>query len=328
MECSFLKDLEEYKSLKLDLVINPNNKQYNLPYKEKGVIILDIETNIGNIRTKQEKEKLDFICGIIYDYKINNYIVYDDPKKLIKKIKSSKVIITFNGEQFDYLVLKKYGLKLYCDYKPIKIKSIDIMKQINQLSKNNTFFSLEEIIFFNYKERKKDYDHNNMDELIFHCKEDVRFTKLLYEDPFWLIPDLSKSKYDDPKYYENQRMKLIKRKGLEKKCIVCGDIVDIEKKFSFPFKCTANIKKNLHSYYEHYNYITVAKQWKNNKEEIRDIFHLINEKDNYNMEKKIYFCEICYIEIVSRVLSSLGCMDPNHMKLEYEAYQSLLDEIS
>jgi hypothetical protein len=183
---------------------------------EKGVIVLDIETDWGDVSCIETRKDLEFKCGIIYDYSDNEYHIYRDPKKLVEHVENSMVVVTYNGELFDFVVLEKYGLKTKQrkeGYKLFKKKSIDLFQPIkNGLSKWN---SLDELMYLNFGVRKEKYDPNNLDQLIEHCKMDVKYTKELYELNSWKVP-IPLEKYDHPEYYENYRKKRLRRNALEK----------------------------------------------------------------------------------------------------------------
>ena len=101
----------------------------------KGVMVVDIETNYSKNMSEQGKRNRHFKCGVVYSYDEEKYYKFTDPIELVKLLKKSKGIVTYNGEGFDFLVLNKYGLRLkkYKNrWRPSGIKSFDIMHTIQE----------------------------------------------------------------------------------------------------------------------------------------------------------------------------------------------------
>ena len=77
------------------------------------MIAIDIETLKG------------FFCAVVYDYRTKEIKVYENStrknenKELIKVLKNAGKVITFNGVNFDDLVLHYIIKNPTCDYKQI-----------------------------------------------------------------------------------------------------------------------------------------------------------------------------------------------------------------
>ncbi len=175
----------------------------------KDVVVLDIETEKFEGRPSfEEKSGLKFLCGIIYDYNTGKYRRFTDPIKLVKKLKTADTVVTFNGENFDFIVLAKYGVKLTSRIgkaKPLNLKSLDIFACIienrAEKYKNAKYPSLADLMKSHYNKRKKNYNHENAEELIKHCLDDVKYTKKLYEEKVWRVPIISLRDFVPRCYY-------------------------------------------------------------------------------------------------------------------------------
>ncbi len=196
----------------VDKVRNPWNKR-------KGVIVFDIETSWLNGKSEKDKRRAKFRCGVAYVYDKNSFVEFTQPRKFVEFIKRAKTLVSYNGEGFDFFVLRKYGLKLksyrlrlppitynqFFDYirfsswlanhsrwKPQRIQSYDIMYMIQEKlpkwHKDNKYPSLEEMINQHYHKNKAPYESEDIRQLLDHCREDVEYTKKLYEESIWTVP--------------------------------------------------------------------------------------------------------------------------------------------
>lgn len=87
------------------------------------VLIADIETQTFG-RPDPEKDRLKlFGC---YSYKTNKYYIYDEKEDIIKAIKAHKIIVGFNYENYDKVVLEREGISH--EYKII-VDLFDIFKK-------------------------------------------------------------------------------------------------------------------------------------------------------------------------------------------------------
>jgi len=160
-----------------------------------GVYIFDIETNWDNDWTEQGRRNKIFKCGVVYSYDDKKYHKFVTAQRMINFIERAKLFVTYNGEGFDFLVLKKYGLKLrkYKNaWRPVGIKSFDIMNEIVRWKKEWNYYrklpSLDEMMYWNFGIKKSDYDKDDLSDIMRHCIEDVKYTKRLFERDLWIIP--------------------------------------------------------------------------------------------------------------------------------------------
>lgn len=163
--------------------------------KRKAVVVIDIETDWSDDWSTQGKLNRTFKCGVAYVYDEKKYYIFSEPKKFVQLIKRARTLVSFNGEGFDFLALNKYGLKIrkYRDrWKPQNIESLDIMHAIAEYrpKKNSVkkYPSLEEMMFQHYDIKKSDYNPNNFQDIKKHCREDVEYTRRLYEESTWQVP--------------------------------------------------------------------------------------------------------------------------------------------
>jgi uncharacterized protein YprB with RNaseH-like and TPR domain len=78
----------------------------------KDVMIIDIETNFDEDWSEHGKRNRIFRCGVAYSYNDEKYYSIKDPKEFVSLVSKSKILVTYNGEGFDFLVLEKYGFKI------------------------------------------------------------------------------------------------------------------------------------------------------------------------------------------------------------------------
>lgn len=171
--------------------------------KRKGVVIFDIETEYGEGRlNRQKKFLLKFLCGVIYDYHNGQFYRFLDPSKFVQKLSEAKFLVSYNGEGFDFFVLKKYGFGVFDEgprVKPSEATSFDIFTHIIQRpqaqKKDCKYPSLNDLCKVNLSVSKPAYNHGNKKELLDHCVKDVEYTKKLYELSMWKIPVISRKTF-------------------------------------------------------------------------------------------------------------------------------------
>jgi len=161
----------------------------------KGVVVVDIETNWADDWSEQGKRNRDFKVGVAFSYDDNKYHKFKNPTKLVEFLNKAKAIVSYNGEGFDFLVLEKYGLKIkkYRDrWIPRHVKSFDIMHTIQEKRpkkhQNKKYPSLDEMMAQHYGSNKIKYDQNDLEQIMKHCSDDVKYTKMLYEERIWKVP--------------------------------------------------------------------------------------------------------------------------------------------
>lgn len=166
----------------------------------KGVIVFDIETNWVDDWSEPGKRNSVFKCGVAFSYDDNKFHKFKNPTRFVRFLNNAKALVSYNGEGFDFLVLEKYGLKLRKHenrWKPQDIKSFDVMHAISerrpQKHRNKKYPSLDEIIFQHYGSNKTKYDANDLKQVIKHCFEDVKYTKMLYEEKIWKVPVIERT---------------------------------------------------------------------------------------------------------------------------------------
>ncbi len=169
----------------------------NIWKNRKNTIVLDIETDWGDDWSEKGKRNREFRCGVIYSYNDNEYFVYTDPKEFVKKVIKARNIVSYNGEGFDFLVIEKFGITLNKFKNRWKIAnriSLDIMHTIQEKRKEtkSKYPKLEELMKVNFDKKKSDYNHEDIEQTIEHCKEDVGYTKKLYELKEWKVPILKR----------------------------------------------------------------------------------------------------------------------------------------
>jgi hypothetical protein len=163
--------------------------------KRNGVVVFDVETDWSADWSTRGKLERTFKCGVAYVYNKKKYLEFSEPEKLVQLLKRAKTLVSFNGEGFDFLVLKKHGLKIrkYRNrWKPQRIESLDIMHGIAEYrprrNRGKKYPSLEEMMFQHYGVKKSEYNPDNLREIRKHCCEDVEYTKRLYEESTWQVP--------------------------------------------------------------------------------------------------------------------------------------------
>jgi hypothetical protein len=81
-------------------------------------------------------------------------------------------------------------------WKPKGIKSFDIMHAIHEnrpkWHKDKKYPSLEDMIHQHFGEHKTHHSHDDIEQLMRHCREDVEYTKQLYEEKTWKVPALER----------------------------------------------------------------------------------------------------------------------------------------
>jgi hypothetical protein len=161
-----------------------------------GVIVFDIETDRIIDFSLQGKKNREFKCAVAYSYKDGKYHLFQDAKELIEFLRTAKALVTYNGEGFDFIVLERFGISIK-PYKngrwvPERIESLDIMHKIQDERETGSFEkkypSLEEMILSHYGVWKTSYDPDDPKDLLLHCMEDVKYTKMLYEEEYWQVP--------------------------------------------------------------------------------------------------------------------------------------------
>lgn len=193
------------KQIPLDYIENP------WPMRN-GVIIFDIETSREEDFSLLGKKSREFKCGVAYSYQNSKYETFSKPQELVEFLKGASVLVTYNGEGFDYLVLEKYGFPIKPHKKdrwvPADIRSCDIMHEIHDRRPRSDlerkFLKLDEMILSHYGVHKTPFDPEDTESLLKHCIEDVKFTKMLYEERLWFAPIVERPKlrkwdtdYDD-----------------------------------------------------------------------------------------------------------------------------------
>jgi len=173
----------------------------------KGVMVYDIETNRdGGMSEEAKKEKI-VLCAVVYSYSEDEYYTFTDGNKLVEKLKEAEYLVTYNGEGFDHIVLKKHGLKIrkitqMKRWITIGIKSLDIMGEAQKRRPPNhqgehgkKYPSLDEMAKSTLNESKGEADHKDIKKLLQYCKKDVEITKRLFESPIWKFPILEKTRF-------------------------------------------------------------------------------------------------------------------------------------
>jgi Mor family transcriptional regulator len=177
------------KPMLYDQVRNPWSKR-------DGVVVFDIETDYGSDFSFDGKRNREFKCAVAFSYNDGKYYTFTNPEELVALLRTAQVLVTYNGEGFDYIVLDKYGLSAVLHIKdrwvPQGIESYDIMHTIQEMRPpeniEKKYPSLDEMIASHYECHKTIHDPNNPEDLLKHCIEDVKFTKMLYEEETWIVP--------------------------------------------------------------------------------------------------------------------------------------------
>jgi hypothetical protein len=156
--------------------------------EKENSIIIDIETEnftCGWLAPDNGKSKLDyklkFRVAVVYCYNNDRYYTYfeDQIEQLFEKIETSDNIISYNGEGFDFDVLKSHGYNL-----PIS-NSIDICKKLENWTGIRRSLDYYGRKYFGIKKQTKGKEMEKIagKELAKACMEDVKLTKLIYEKP-------------------------------------------------------------------------------------------------------------------------------------------------
>lgn len=202
--------------------------------KKTKCIVLDLETYPFSdqfISSRSIKERTKYApkmrIACIYDESARKYRFFkpEHSKSLIKILKRANEIVTFNGKEFDILVLRQhYGLK---GRVPQKGKHTDIHEI---MSKRAGFrVSLNRAVGLNFNESKhtsgRDIGKLNLSKLKTACRSDVRQTYKLwkcYKEDSLRYPERSYSSYYDADYVmgPGEHMPSI--------CPHCGDVGSLE----------------------------------------------------------------------------------------------------
>ena len=98
-----------------------------------AVVVFDVETECGKVWTEADKRRRKFLCGVVYDYDTGRFQEYKSAAPLVRHLRRARVIVSYNGEGFDFLVPAKHSLKLKpCGdrFQPVGVRSLDIMHEI------------------------------------------------------------------------------------------------------------------------------------------------------------------------------------------------------
>lgn len=153
----------------------------------KNIIVFDLETKtlIPKFKDKKKKRKeiakmeISVLC--CYDYNNKKYSFFNEKniKEFISLTNKCEKIIGYNILDFDYLVLKKYGLKI----KNISKKTFDIFDFIKK--ETGEWISLDSLSMENLGRGKLFKGKEMVDlkkaDLYKGCKADVQNTKELYD---------------------------------------------------------------------------------------------------------------------------------------------------
>ena len=157
--------------------------------KSKGVIVLDIETNpftCGWLAPEPGKTYLDYPLDIrvavVYSYDDDTYHTFgpDQQTEFFEMVNSAKRVVSYNGEGFDFLVMKALGFDGEIS------DSVDLCHRIKEYTGSKHYTSLDSIAKKHFGRRKqtKGRDMINLDyeKLSAACKVDVEITKQIYEN--------------------------------------------------------------------------------------------------------------------------------------------------
>ncbi len=157
--------------------------------KSKGVIVLDIETNpftCGWLAPEPGKTYLDYPLDIrvavVYSYDDDTYHTFgpDQQTEFFEMVNSAKRVVSYNGEGFDFLVMKALGFDGEIS------DSVDLCHRIKEYTGSKHYTSLDSIAKKHFGRRKqtKGRDMVNLDyeKLSAACKVDVEITKQIYEN--------------------------------------------------------------------------------------------------------------------------------------------------
>ncbi len=203
------------------------NKSYDY-----NLIVFDIETESLNDYFKHAKSKKDRLkyapkpklcCVYIKDIDSYKYFIPKNFKKLCKLLQNAKTVISYNGKNFDELVLKKHY-----KFKGMNGNHIDMCKIIS--NKAGYLVSLDKASILNLNEKKKIKGKDmpnlkNIKEIKEGCKSDVSQTYRLYElykSRKLKIPPKGDYKFnlynhelDEDEYQDNNLIKSLRRLSAE-----------------------------------------------------------------------------------------------------------------
>ncbi len=155
----------------------------------KNILVFDIETQksfqeVGGKSRSQFLEKLKVSVVGVYDYRVDQYLSYEENKmmELEARLKEVTFVVGFNSRRFDLPVLQPYL------FMPTEsIPQIDLLEDIEAARGHRA--SLDSIAGPTLKQHKSGsgrdaltlFKEGRMDELKKYCLEDVRLTREIFE---------------------------------------------------------------------------------------------------------------------------------------------------
>ena len=126
--------------------------------------------------------------GVIYDYRDDRYKVYDQKniKELGERLLSADKVIGYNHIAFDYLILREDGINIQGS----ELRDYDILVELwKKNGKKESGFKLDQVAKLNLACGKSEngakaplmFQKGEIAKLITYCIDDVRITKLLYD---------------------------------------------------------------------------------------------------------------------------------------------------
>ena len=127
-------------------------------------------------------QKINLICGCVFDSRTGKITVYkkNDVQEIAKLIQNTDLrIVSFNGLNFDYEVLKRFDFEVNAD---IIERSFDLIIKIASRYRMK-YASLKTLVKWNYEvilyPSKK---HSSYNQILKKCIVDVKYTNKLYLD--------------------------------------------------------------------------------------------------------------------------------------------------
>ncbi len=160
-----------------------------MDFTNKNILVLDIETQksfqeVGGKSRSQFLEKLKVSVVGVYDYRIGQYVAYEEGKmmELEARLKEAALVVGFNSRRFDLPVLQPYLF-----VKVDSIPQIDLLEAVEAARGHRA--SLDSLAGPTLKQHKSGsgrdaitlYKEGRLDELKRYCLDDVRLTKEIFE---------------------------------------------------------------------------------------------------------------------------------------------------
>jgi hypothetical protein len=175
-----------------------------LPKGDGRILVVDIETKGPDIKGRLRKNipKHEITVGVISEYGSDQFDDYwlNTVDELVSELNDADVLVSHNGEGFDFLVLEKYGLDLK------QIVSYDLFRILRDKTSDDEgggcWWGLNDLSVLNLGEKKyatgkELLDETDPNQLVNACISDVNQLCRLVE-----LLNVGKLKYSQNEYFK------------------------------------------------------------------------------------------------------------------------------